>query len=179
MNQLIAYVWGSRLQERQGSFPCDHYLPNPDDVYFRAVDVKAPTHVLFRWLCQLKIAPYSYDWIDNWGHQSPRQLTLGVESLALDQRVMDIFKLVEFEQNRHLTIVMDSQRGATAFGDIAVSYIVFPITESTCRLFVKLLVRYPRNTVLFWMRWFLPWGDFIMMRKQFLNLKNLAESQAN
>lgn len=91
---------------------------------------------------------------------------------------MGIFKVVEFEQNRHLTIVMDDEQAISMFGNIAASYVILPITQDTCRLILKGLIRYPRNTFWSWMRWFLPWGDLFMMRQQFLRLKSLAECQA-
>jgi hypothetical protein len=40
---------------------------------------------------------------------------------------------------------------------------------------VKLLVRHPARFPGAWLRPFLPAGDLIMMRKQLLNLKHLAE----
>ena len=191
MKRGIAYTWGSTPEERLMSFPCDSYIENSDEAYFRAIDVNAPTEILFRWLCQLKVGSYSYDWLDHLERMffkvsesisdrpSPEQLLPGVENLALGQRVMGIFKLVEFEQNRHLTIVMDYQRAIAMFGEIAASYVVFPITSNTCRLILKGHIRSPRNIFWSWIRYFLPWGDLFMMRKQFLRLKSLAEHQAN
>ncbi|MGB0386081.1 MAG: hypothetical protein ACPGWR_14840 [Ardenticatenaceae bacterium] len=158
------------------SFPCDSYMSNSDETYFRAIDVDAPASVLFRWLCQLKAAPYSYDWLDNFGRQSPRELIPGVEDLAFGQRVMTIFKLVEFEQDQHLTVLLDFGPAVSIFGHIALSYVVLPITESRCRLVVKMHLRYPTTTIWgAWVRFTLPWGDWLMMRKQFLTLKHLAE----
>jgi hypothetical protein len=187
----IEYTWGSTPEERLLSFPCDRYIDNSDEAYFRAVDVKAPPQILFRWLCQLKVGSYSYDWLDHLermffkvqesipAHPSPKRLLPSVENLALGQRVMGIFKLVEFEQNRHLTLVMDDKQAVSMFGDIAASYVIFPLTPNTCRLVLKGHIRYPRNPLWSWIRWVLPWGDLLMMRKQFLRLKNLAERQVN
>jgi hypothetical protein len=191
MERGIEYTWGSTPEERLMSFPCDRYISSSDEAYFRAIDVKAPMQILFRWLCQLKVGSYSYDWLDHLermffkvqesipAHPSPKQLLPSVENLALGQRVMGIFKLVEFEQNRHLTIVIDDKQAISIFGDIAASYVIFPITPHTCRLVLKGHIRYPKNRLWSWIRWVLPWGDLLMMRKQFLRLKNLAESQAN
>lgn len=178
VQRSLSRTWGSTLEERCEGFPCDPYLPGADDVYFRAVDVSAPAPVLFRWLCQLKLAPYSYDWLDNLGRRSPRYLIPGAENLALGQKIMTIFKLVDFEEDRHLTVVLDLPRAASILGRAAVSYAVIPASDSSCRLVVKMNVRYPNKLPWSLMQWFLPWGDLLMMRKQLLTLKHLAENQA-
>jgi len=168
-------TWGSTAAERAAPFSCDRYLPEADDALYRAVDVAAPAAILFRWLCQLKAGPYSYDWIDNFGRQSPRHLVPGVAHLEVGQRVM-VFKLAEFEVDRHLTLLFRS----SILGDIAVTYAVVPAGPGRCRLVVKLLLRYPNIPVL---RTVFGWTaaplDLVMMRRQLLNLKALAERQAN
>jgi len=51
---------------------------------------------MFRWLCQWKVAPNSYDLVDNFGCRSPKELPPGVERLARGQRVMTIFEIADF-----------------------------------------------------------------------------------
>lgn len=167
--------WGSTEAERRGSFPCDSQLPDHREELFRAVTVEAPAPIVFRWLCQLRVAPYSYDWLDNLGRRSPRALTPGAERLELGQRIMGIFDLVAFEPERQLTIRL---RKPGIFPPLAATYLVAPISAAACRLVVKLVVR-PRpglrdriGGVVF------PWLDFVMMRRQLLNLKELAERDA-
>jgi hypothetical protein len=173
----IGLNWGAAAEERALPFPCDHHLPGADDVCFRAVTVDAPAPVAFRRLCHLKLAPYSYDWIDNWGRRSPQELVPGAENLEVGERFVSIFRLVEFETDRHLTLVL--VRARRVFGDVAISYVVVPERVDRCRLVVKLLVNHPGPAVLRpLVRWVGPFGDLVMMRRQLLNLKGLAEHDA-
>ncbi|HET6335399.1 MAG TPA: hypothetical protein VFG30_19370 [Polyangiales bacterium] len=166
----VIHDWGSTPEERAEAFPCDRYGSASFQSCFRAVDVSAPVDVTFRWLCQLRVAPYSYDWIDNFGRRSPRRRDPANEQLEVGQRWMTIFRLLEFEVNRQLTLVIDRTK---VFGDVFVSYTVRP-TASGSRIVVKLNVRLGERSP---MRWILLPGDLIMMRKQLLTLKELAESE--
>lgn len=173
--QSLSTNWGATPAECAMSFPCDRYLPDADGIYFRAVSVNAPASQLFRWLCQLRVAPYSYDWLDNLGKKSPRYLIPGMDKLEIGQRLI-IFQLVDFEQDRHLTMRISSPRAKSLYGDIALSYCILPQTDQSCRLIAKLRVVYPKNALSRLWRMFLPWGDLIMMRKQLLTWKQLAEA---
>ena len=176
----ISETWGTRPEERALAFPCDGTIPQPDDALYRGVTVNASPATVFRWLCQMRAAPYSYDWLDNGGRQSPRELTAGLENLEIGQDVMRIFTLTSFEKNHHLTLRLKAKSSASqTFGDIAVSYVVVPVADDrsshSCRLLVKLIIKHPRGLYGKIMRSVLPWGDLIMMRRQLLNLKQLAE----
>ena len=174
----LAFTWGTTREERERSFPCDRHVSQPADAYFRAVDVDAPPAVVFRWLCQLKVAPYSYDWIDNLGRTSPRQLTPGLDELAAGQRFMAGFELIEFDPGRHLTLLArPSFAGVMGLEALTVSYVVVPRAAVGARLVVKLVVRYGAGPVGWLLRQLLPWGDLVMMRKQLLTLRDLAEAQ--
>lgn len=167
--------WGSTPAERAESFPCDRLLSDAPMRLYRAVDVAAPAEAVFRWLCQLRAAPYSYDVIDNGGRRSPQELVPGLERLEPGQRFMRIFRLVEFEPGRSLTV---RSRG-TVFGDVVVSYRTSEAGAGASRLVAKLLVApgpgpfgsAPARAVL-------AAGDLVMMRRQLLNIAALAERDA-
>ena len=71
LNARIAFEWGTSAREHAQVFGCDAEVAQPDHVLWRGVTVDAPAQIVFRWLCQLRAAPYSYDWIDNRGRRSP------------------------------------------------------------------------------------------------------------
>jgi len=172
----VVHTWGTQPDERSLAFPCDRLIPVPDDAFYRGITIQAPPQVVFRWLCQMRVAPYSYDWIDNLGRTSPRRLTPGLEDLAVGQKVMQIFELVDFARDQYLTLrIKPGSLAARVFGDTAITYRTLVSGAGTCRLLVKFLVRYPRAPLGWLVRLVLPWGDLIMMRRQLLTFKELAE----
>ena len=93
---------------------------------------------------------------------------------------MSIFKLTGFKKDHHLTLRLKAKsRASQSLGDIAVSYLIVPLVNDrsrrSSRLLVKLTAKYPQGFYWKMMRVLLPWGDLIMMRRQLLNLKRLAE----
>jgi hypothetical protein len=168
MNTEAAWrTWGSTPDERAMVWPGDDLMASPDLTLHRGIDVEAPAAVVFRRLCQLRVAPYSYDWLDNFGRRSPRELIAGLERLELGQRFMTIFRLVAFEPDWHVTV-----RSRSAL----VTYLVVPRNGDRSRLAVRVRwtgrgVPLPRSIS----GGLLGRGDFVMMRRQLLNLKRLAE----
>ncbi|MEU8263179.1 hypothetical protein AB0C02_21430 [Micromonospora sp. NPDC048999] len=167
-------VWNATPEEVAADYPCDRHLTVPFRSFVRAVDVAAPVPVVYRWLCQLKVAPYSYDLVDNLGRRSPRALTPGAEELTLGQKFL-IFEVVDFVRDEHLTGLI-AQRHRRSYGEVAVTYRVTPGAGGT-RLVGRLDVG---ATTVFEQarRAALAVGDALMGRKQLLTIKALAEATA-
>ena len=170
----IAESWGTTAEERLRAYPCDELAGDDWVALFRSVSIRARPGTVFRWLCQMKKAPYSYDWLDNFGRRSPPKLIPGLEELAVGQRVMTIFRIVSFETDVHLTLELAPP--LSKLSRSALSYVVAEAAGST-RLTVKIVAPPPKT----WARhaaWrALGWGDLAMMRKQLLTFKRLAEKQ--
>ena len=141
----------------------------------RAISVRAPAELTWRWLCQVAVAPYSYDWIDNRGRRSPETLTPGADQLELGQTMAVVFRLTSFDDGHQWTAIT-TPRGQRLFGPVAMTYAAEPDgpdSRIVCRIAVAAggpLARVRAHA--------LAWGDLVMMRRQFLNLKALAERDA-
>ncbi len=57
--QSSAKIWGIQPNELLLNFSCDGYLENFHDTYYRGVTIHAKAEIIFRWICQMKVAPYS------------------------------------------------------------------------------------------------------------------------
>lgn len=144
-------------------WPCDELLPNAATRADRAISIDAPPDVVFSWLCQLRVAPYSYDWLDNFGRRSPRRRNPDLAHLAVGQRFMSMFTLQSFVHGEHITLRSQS---------VAVTYAVRPHGTGS-RLLVRVLFEGPAL-----ISQVLERADAVMMRKQLLTLKSLAEHEA-
>jgi hypothetical protein len=164
-------VWGATEAEVAAHYPCDEVLTGPAESWCRAVPSAADPATQYRWLCQLKIAPYSYDLIDNFGRRSPRTLTPGVDELTTGQRMMRIFTLTDFVPDRELTLHLTDRGARRLFGEVAITYRATP-----GRLVAKLAVGVTSTAL---RRRLLAWGDLVMMRRQLLTLAGLAAGQAS
>ncbi|MUL81820.1 MULTISPECIES: hypothetical protein [unclassified Mycolicibacterium] len=155
--------WGATDDERAAALPCDALAPGAAIRADRALSINAPSSTVFGWLCQLRVAPYSYDLLDNAGRRSPHTRDPELARLKVGQRFMYIFALRSFAEDEHVTL--QSRK-------VAVTYAVQDRAEGT-RLHVR--VRFDGSPIV---GWALALGDVVMMRKQLLTLRELAEKEA-
>jgi len=167
--------WNVTPAEQAAGYPAHRYADRPYEPLLRALDVAAPPAVVYRWLCQLTLAPYSYDWLDNGGRRSPRVLVPGAERLTIGQRLM-VTRIVEFEPDCHITGVA-LPFAAAVFGVVSLTYQVTPAGPAGSRLVACLDVRAGSRLDALRAGLLAP-GDLVMMRKQLRTIKELAEATA-
>ena len=165
---MIGNRWGTTAAEAERRYPCDDLVASPAVELWRAVTVDAPAPAVWRRVRQLRLAPYSYDWLDNAGRRSPSAL-LDVpdprpgDAYSRCAGRFDVGRVVATEPGQHLT--------ASIMGAL-MSYVLVPEDRST-RLLLKVVLPERR-----WYGRLLGLGDWPMARRQLLNLKALAESDA-
>lgn len=164
---MIADRWGVSDEDVLRHYPCDDLVPAPTLQAWRGVSIDADPATVWARLRQVRLAPYSYDFIDNLGRRSPAE-----RRDLPDPRVGDPFtrafgrdqgRIVGVEAGEHLT--------ATIMG-AHMSYVVVPAGERT-RLLLKVVARTRP-----WLAPALALGDLVMARKQLLRLASLAEERS-
>ena len=103
----LPWVWGVPVEP--AGLPTPKVAPG-SRLAVRAVAMEAPREVGFLWLCQMRRAPYPYDWLDNFGRRSPRRADPSLTDLAVGQSFMTIFELTDFTDGESLTLRMKAGR---------------------------------------------------------------------
>jgi hypothetical protein len=163
---MIGDRWGVTDAEVARRYPCDEFVPNPAMEIWRGVTVKTTPERLWPWVAQIRLAPYSYDWIDNLGRRSPQRLQ-DVAEPAVGERftkaaeTIPIGRVVGVAVGQHLTGRMPA--------GVYMSYVLEPQAEFT-RLLLKIAMARGRLVAPM-----LSVTDLVMARRQLLNFKRLAE----
>ncbi|MET1059830.1 MAG: hypothetical protein ABWX84_09545 [Nocardioides sp.] len=166
--------WNVTPEEIGKHYPCQDHAAPGDELLLRAIDVDADPTTTFRWLCQLTVAPYSYDWIDNGGRRSPATLTPGADRRVDGQPVLSIFRLLE-HNDRQLTMVT-TRRAERLFGRVHATYLTADRPGGS-----RIVVAFTVGAQGWWQRLrrrALAWGDVVMVRKQLRTLKRHAETSS-
>jgi hypothetical protein len=165
---VIGDRWGVTDDEVARRYPGDEVVPVPVLQAWRGVTVRCAPAVLWPWLGQVRLAPYSYDWIDNLGRRSPRELAHLPEPVVGEHFTtaanLRLGRILSVAPEEHLT---------ARIGGVVMSYVLVPDGDST-RLLMKLVTDRAR-----WLAPLLSLGDLVMARRQLLNLKALAEGSSH
>jgi hypothetical protein len=94
-----ARFWNATAEEREATYPCDGFIVGPREGFVRAIDVEAPAEAMFRWLCQLKIGPYSYNPLNTKRRRSPRSSHAKSRASRGGPGLL-VFRIVAFEPAR-------------------------------------------------------------------------------
>lgn len=164
-------IWGATAEEVARWYPADGMVDGRVVHLTRAVSAPAPADIVYRWLCQLTLAPYSYDWLDNSGKKSPATLRAGSDELRVGRRLMGIFTLTDVRPARQFSALMTHGRGF--FGEIALTYAAEPVDAEHTRIVCRVAAQ---DRPLF--ATLLAWGDLLMMRKQLRTLAAYAARDA-
>jgi hypothetical protein len=177
---VIGARWGVNEGDTLRTYPCDDFVASPGLQVWRGVRIEAPPAAVWPWVAQVRVAPYSYDWIDNRGRRSPRDL-LGLP----EPRVGDRFTTAG---GRELGRIVSVDPGRQLTGTIMGAFMSYVLVSQdhdsedhdsedhdsddhdATRLLLKVISPIAR-----WAAPALSVGDLIMARRQLLNLKRLAE----
>jgi hypothetical protein len=164
---VIGDRWGVSDAEVARHFGCDDVVPDPSLQAWRGVTVHADADVVWARVRQVRIAPYSYDLVDNLGRRSPRELRPMAEPAVGDPFTR------AFGRDQGRVVAVDPGRELTArIMGAHMSYAVVPDVAGT-RLLLKIVTRTPP-----WLSAAISLGDLVMARKQLLTIKELAEGDA-
>lgn len=164
---MLGDRWGVTADEVSRHYPCDDIVAVPVLQAWRGVTVQSTPTALWPWVAQIRLAPYSYDWIDNLGRRSPQELR-GLPDPVVGQ---PFTRAATRPVGRILSVTPTVQLTGRITGAV-MSYVLEPEGDAT-RLLMKIVTARAR-----WLSPLISVGDLVMARRQLLNIKELAEAAA-
>ncbi|CAG0936469.1 hypothetical protein TFLX_05344 [Thermoflexales bacterium] len=172
--------WGATDDEVNCSLPGDDQIPTATWCTTRAITIAAPPAAVWPWLVQLgyrRAGWYSYDRFDNDGVVVKRIIP-ELQHLAVgDMLLTDAtggFRVEAIEPERSLVMLIHgAAMGMDA--DISSALVLNPIGQQHTRLILRARADFRGWREKLWGWLLFDAGDFVMMRKMLLGIKERAE----
>ena len=171
--------WGATDEEIAASLTGDELVPSPRLFYTRAVTINATPEEIYPWIVQLgadKGGMYSYTWLEGLIqcpqtnadriHEEWQGLKVGDKVLMCKNDMPPGYEVAKIEPTH--AIVMGHQTDGT-WTDVW-QFLLIPQADGTTRFVVRL-----RNSLDGWFWDAIRPGEFIMMRRMMLTIKERAE----
>ena len=172
--------WGTLPHEPSLPIPGDELITQPAMSATRAIVIDAPPEDVYPWFAQMgpgRAGWYSYDWIDNRGVESAREINpewvVTGPGASMAGMAGIGFDIVDAVPGRHLVISVATNR-PLAF---TMGYLLQRWGTNSTRVLVRVrgasLGRSWQSPLI---RFALGPGDFVMVRRQLLGVKERVES---
>lgn len=171
--------------EHSEMLPGDALIPAPIASLTHAITIHRRPEDVWPWLAQMgatRAGWYSYDAIDNGGHPSATRVVPELQHLAPGMvfpalpGIHEGFILLEYDARRHLVLGWRSASGELL---VTWSFVLRGIEGGSTRLIVRGRggQAYPFYGMPAWLgRHVVPFGHFVMQRKQLLGIAARAEA---
>jgi hypothetical protein len=170
--------WGATDEELARPMPGDADVPVPSFDATRSVTINAPPQAIYPWIVQIGVTRagwYSYDLLDNLARPSARQLLPEHQQIYPGQVIpmspdgqYGVY-VKEFRPNEW--ILWNDREGDTTW-----AWGLYPLGENATRLVTRIRIKYRWNSPAAFFNLLIELGDFFMMRKCLLGIKERAES---
>ena len=160
-------------------------LPNISDTdcreLLRCIEISANTSDIFVWLKQLRIAPYSYDFIDNRCRISPDYIIENLPPLKVNTHYLLSFHIFEFLENSFIACRFCEPINQPLSFYMKALYIEYRIEEQghKARLWCKIKGYYNSDISSKGFFFIFSVVNRIMMARQLKNIKKLSELLIN
>lgn len=156
-------------------------LPNISDTdcreLLRCIEIHANASDIFVWLKQLRIAPYSYDFIDNRSTKSPDYIIENLPPLKVNEHYLLAFHVFEFEENSFIACRFCEPINPPVNSYIKGLYIEYRIAKQGTKAKLWCKIKGYFNTDIFSKGFFFIFSiaNKIMMARQLKHIKKLSE----
>jgi hypothetical protein len=171
--------WGATEEERERPLPGDNLVEGPTLDATRAITIRAQPGDIWPWLVQVGVNRagwYSYDWLDNLGRPSARQVIPELQ----DIKVGDVMPMSPDGKHGIRVHALDppcSMIWGTP-GDTSWAWLLDPQSDGSTRVITRVRSRYRWLSPSIAFSMLLEFADIWMIRRMLLNLRERIEATA-